>query len=155
LIMTAPPTLDARLANIEDRVKRLLPRVTDDYSRRELGMILHGLSDTRLELLAPKAGDKRTTMRVPLGGVMTGRTAGGELFDCGLHDISVGGALIEVDRALDKDQVIWMTLPAVEGEIEAEVLGSVGDLVHLGFRKISPETELHLTKSIDGQFLRY
>jgi hypothetical protein len=153
--MSVTNALDARLAGLEDHVKRLVGRADDDFMRRELAMVLHELSDTRLALLAPKAGDKRTTMRLPLGGVLTGRAATGELFDCGLHDISVGGALIEADRQLAKDQEIWLSLPAVAGEIETAVLGTIGDLAHLGFKNLSPETELELTKSIDGRFLRY
>lgn len=147
--------VDSRLAGLEDHLKKVLSRTGDDFLRRELAMALHELSDTRLELLAPKAGDKRTAMRVPLGGVLTGRTASGELFDCGLHDISIGGALIETDKQLDGQQLIWLLLPTVATEIEAEVLGSVRDMIHLGFRKMTPDVELELTKSIEGRFLRY
>lgn len=95
-------SVNSRLAGLEDHLKSVRSRTSDDVLRRELAMALMELSDTRLALLAPVAGDKRTAMRVPLGGVLTGRTASGDAFDCGLHDISIGGALIETDLPLDK-----------------------------------------------------
>lgn len=147
--------LDTRLAALEEHLKRLLSRADDDVLRRELAMVLHELSDTRLELLAPKLGDKRTAMRVPLGGILTGRTGAGEVFECGLHDVSIGGALIESDRKFDTQQPIWLNLPAVDAEIESVVLGAVGDFVHLGFKQLSPDAEMQLTKSIESRFMRY
>ena len=104
--MSAPHALDTRLAALEDHLRRLIARASDDIMRRELAMALHELASARFEILAPKEGDKRAAMRVPVGGVMTGRTAAGEIFECGLHDLSIGGALIEADRPFNRHESI-------------------------------------------------
>lgn len=93
--------LDTRLAALEEHLKRLLSHADDDVLRRELAMVWHELSDTRLEFLARKLGGKRTAKRVPLGGILIERTGAGEVFECGLHDVSIDGALIESERKFD------------------------------------------------------
>lgn len=128
--------------------------VTDERLCREIVAVLREIEMTRLDLLGPKNGDKRKSVRFREDAIVT-MECGGDLLTAGLVDISIGGAIVEVEEAVIIGSTWAIHFPGMGMAIPADVLAVEGPMVRLSFRPLSPGARLELAKHLERHLTRY
>lgn len=147
--------IDALLSRCESRLERLLIRIQDDGISLDVAESLRDLASLRMVFDSPKAGDKRINIRFQDSALVTIEIADGTEILAALHDISTGGALIEVDTPLHAGSIALVKLPGLVEPVNAKVLSTESGLTRLSFSSLAPSVVIELVKHIERHFTRY
>lgn len=95
-------------------------------------------------------GDNRQKPRVPLRMNARLRDRHSNSYDVRVLDISVSGFRAEALYKIDADQIVWLTIPGMQG-LEAEVTWNRGGVIGCRFKQpLHPAVLDHLAKAILG-----
>lgn len=147
--------IDSLLSRCESRLERLLVRISDDTISLDVAESLRDLASLRMAFDEPRAGDKRLNMRFNESALVTIETGNGTEVMAALHDISTGGALIEVDAVLRRGDSVKVKLPGLIDAVNAQVLSTDNGLTRLSFSSLAPADIIELVKHMERHFTRY
>ena len=114
--------LSERLAQVQESLRGLLNRATDQAMVDALEAAAHEIGQVRLVLDLPRPGARRAHMRVPET-IGTALMVDGREVDAAIVDISVGGVGLITDERLPAGTVLQVAVPPV-GWIAAEVVAA-------------------------------
>lgn len=124
--------LSERLAQVQENLRGLLPRTTDQAMLDAIEAAAHEIGQVRLVLDLPRPGARRAHMRVRET-IGTALMVDGREVDAAIVDISVGGVGLVTDEQLAAGTVLQVAVPPV-GWIEAEVVAADDGRLHVRFR---------------------
>ncbi|MCB2108704.1 MAG: PilZ domain-containing protein [Rhodobacteraceae bacterium] len=108
----------------------------------------------RSQFDAPIPGDQRQAARAPESAVVIVISANGQSFEAALHDLSIGGALVELDADELHGSACQVLLPGMAHSIDATADVSGHGKIRLLFPKLTGEDRIDLLKQIEGSSLR-
>ncbi len=132
-----PPS--ARLASVQETLRNLIARTSDLDVAAALAAAAREIGEVRLLLDLPRPGARRAHMRVPET-IGTAVKVDGREVDAAIVDVSVGGVGLLTDEHLTAGTVLQIAVPPA-GWIEAEVVGTSDDRLHVRFRSPDGDTE--------------
>jgi len=132
-----PPS--ARLASVQESLRNLIARTSDLDVAAALAAAAREIGEVRLLLDLPRPGARRAHMRVPET-IGTAVKVDGREVDAAIVDVSVGGVGLLTDEQLVAGTVLQIAVPPA-GWIEAEVVGTSDDRLHVRFRSPDGDTD--------------
>jgi len=139
-----PKELEATLIHIDSVVKSLLKSAATEADTDKLADIAHRVAHMKLLIATPQPGDKRTAMRVGQE-LATLYKHGDQMRDCAIADLSVGGAMLQLDETLADGTTIEVMVPGV-GLVPGHVARSLSDGCHVAFDNVSQEQEAAISE---------
>lgn len=132
-------SLSDRLAGVQESLRAVLARTTDQSVVAELGDAAHEIGLLRLALDAPTPESRRHHLRVPET-IGTALMVDGREVDAVIVDISVGGVGLVTDERLPAGTMLQVAVPPV-GWLDAEVVSTDDDRLHVRFRADGSTTD--------------
>jgi hypothetical protein len=145
-------SISERLEEIAQQVDHLLRTAETDDLVNRLANIAKELSVVRLTVETPEAGDQRQQIRLSQR-IASFCYLGESEFDCTISDISVGGALIQMDHPIPEGQIIALQIPSA-GSILAEVMNNTPSGVHVAFRQTTEAQVIAILDSMQAALWR-
>lgn len=142
-------SISERLEEIAQQVDHLLRTAETDELVNRLANIAKELSVVRLTV---EAGDQRQHIRLSQR-IASFCYLGESEFDCTISDISVGGALIQMDHPIPEGQIIALQIPSA-GSILAEVMNNTPSGVHVAFRQTTEAQVIAILDSMQAALWR-
>ncbi|MEQ8398192.1 PilZ domain-containing protein [Thalassobaculum sp.] len=135
----ATQSLSDRLSVVQEHLRAVLTRTSDQSIVEELGNAAHEIGLLRLALDSPTPESRRHHLRVPES-IGTALMVDGREVDAVIVDISVGGVGMVTDERLPAGTLLRVAVPPV-GWIEAEVVATDDDRLHVRFRTDGASTD--------------
>ncbi len=145
----------SQLTRCEARLVSLMRNVSDEGMLQELDLVVRDLSSVRMDLKRPSTNDVRSSARLPENALVMLRPEQGGDIEAALHDISVGGLLIEGTQEPLAGSVYSVRLPGLENEVQVRAIATDAGMTRMAFVNLDPSEAIALLKHIERDFTRY
>lgn len=142
------------LMQAENRILKLVADSADEATVFELAHILRDLSIIRMRIESLDLAGRRASARIQEPAVALIERPGGRPLEAAVHNLSMGGCLIECDQSPGDNENINLRLPGFDA-IAGTIRTTCDGLTHVAFEPMLPAQVLELVKYIGRQFQRY
>lgn len=139
---------EAKLRKIERELEHIALDVPSGEVVAAISEAIKCIARARTIAIAPDPGDLRQTVRLRQM-ISTIYLHDGKSNDCGIYDLSTGGARIAVDKMLETGIEIALSVPP-DLSLAAVVVRSSHEEAHLSFRVMSAEQHQRLNTVTEG-----
>jgi hypothetical protein len=133
---------EAQLRTVERKLEHIALEVPSGEVVSMISEAIKCIRRARTVAIAPQPDDSRKTVRLRHV-ISTTYLHDGKSHDCGIYDLSAGGARIGVDTMLETGIEIALAVPP-DLSLSALVVRSSGTEAHLSFRMMSAEQHQRL-----------
>jgi hypothetical protein len=148
-MMNKTKQLESLLCNVQARLARLLPGIADDETRAALSHVLTDLGHALTLVIDPDGLGQRAALRFHEDALLVAKMPGNRIVECAVHDISAGGALLEIDGSFDAGTAFHLKVPGLGRDISATILGHSGEGSRVQFEPLSHTEETALRKYLE------
>lgn len=142
------------LAQAESRLLRLVASRADETTVQELAHILRDLSGIRMRIESLEGQGRRTNARVQEPAVALMEDESGGLIEIALHDVSVGGCLIEAEEPPQDGARVRLRLPGCDS-VAGTAKSTRDGVTHVAFEAMSTPALMDLLKYLERRYQRY
>lgn len=146
--------IDRQLENAIREIRRAIIQPSVDQSATMLDHAIELIASARIQISLSMPSEHRAALRSEHLAATVLRTIDGKAFECGIVDVSAGGACLMGAAGIPAKAMdaISLDLPWLAKPVECIIRVKRGDTLHVAFADLTPDEQLTLEKVVESDF---